>query len=149
MLCDSVGMEPKPNNGTLRLPLKPIGLHDAEPAIEELEDPETTTSSPATVASAVTAVSASSTEQVTTTTTTTDAAQNPASTPPVGVDLVAPSLSKPLGVDPVETGPPERPHPNEDKEDTHHFKSITELWDWLKDKAGHVWDKVKGGSESS
>lgn len=147
MLCDSVGMEPKPNNGTLRLPLKPVGLHDAESAIEEPEDPETTASSPAAVASAATAVSAS-TEQVATTTAT-DMAQNPASTPPVGVDPVVPSLSKPLGVDPVETGPPERPHPNEDKEDTHHFKSITELWDWLKDKAGHVWDKVSGGSGSS
>ncbi|KAK8008902.1 type I phosphodiesterase/nucleotide pyrophosphatase [Apiospora marii] len=148
MLCDSVGMEPKPNNGTLRLPLKPVGLHDAEPAIEEPEDPETTTSSQATVASAATAVSTSSTEQVTAATTT-DTAQNPASTPPVGVDPVEPSLSKPLGIDPVQTGPPERPHPNEDKEDTHHFKSITDLWDWLKDKAGHVWDKVSGGSGSS
>lgn len=26
-MCDSLGVEPKPNNGTLRLPLKPIGLH--------------------------------------------------------------------------------------------------------------------------
>ncbi|KAK8122093.1 ectonucleotide pyrophosphatase/phosphodiesterase family member 3 [Apiospora sp. TS-2023a] len=146
MVCDSVGMEPKPNNGTLRLPLKPIGLHDAETAIEELEDPETTTSSSTTVVSAATAVSVSSVQHATTTTTTTttDVAQSPASTPSVGVDPVAPSLSKPLGVDPVETGPPERPHLDEDKEDTHHFKSITELWDWLKHKAGHVWDKSVG-----
>ncbi|KAL2037147.1 hypothetical protein N7G274_010143 [Stereocaulon virgatum] len=27
ILCDSLGIEPKPNNGTLRLPLKPVGLH--------------------------------------------------------------------------------------------------------------------------
>lgn len=27
ILCDSIGIEPKPNNGTLRLPLKPVGLH--------------------------------------------------------------------------------------------------------------------------
>jgi hypothetical protein len=26
-MCDSLGIEPVPNNGTLRLPLKPIGLH--------------------------------------------------------------------------------------------------------------------------
>ncbi|KAL8834750.1 MAG: hypothetical protein Q9170_003627 [Blastenia crenularia] len=26
-LCDSLGIEPKPNNGTLRLPLEPIGVH--------------------------------------------------------------------------------------------------------------------------
>lgn len=27
IVCDSLGVEPKPNNGTFRLPLKPIGLH--------------------------------------------------------------------------------------------------------------------------
>jgi hypothetical protein len=27
IVCDSIGIEPVPNNGTLRLPLKPIGLH--------------------------------------------------------------------------------------------------------------------------
>ncbi|KAF2869366.1 alkaline-phosphatase-like protein [Massariosphaeria phaeospora] len=27
IICDSIGVDPAPNNGTLRLPLKPIGLH--------------------------------------------------------------------------------------------------------------------------
>jgi hypothetical protein len=27
IVCDSLHIEPAPNNGTLRLPLKPIGLH--------------------------------------------------------------------------------------------------------------------------
>ncbi len=27
IVCDSLSIEPRPNNGTLRLPLKPIGLH--------------------------------------------------------------------------------------------------------------------------
>ncbi|KAF2270588.1 Phosphodiest-domain-containing protein [Lojkania enalia] len=27
IICDSIGIEPVPNNGTLRLPLKPVGLH--------------------------------------------------------------------------------------------------------------------------
>ena len=40
MLFDSVGMQPVPNNGTLRLPLSPAGLHDAESTLEELADPE-------------------------------------------------------------------------------------------------------------
>lgn len=35
ILCDSLGMEPKPNNGTLRLPLRPIGLHSDTIASEE------------------------------------------------------------------------------------------------------------------
>ena len=30
IVCDSLGIEPKPNNGTLRLPLKPVGLHSDE-----------------------------------------------------------------------------------------------------------------------
>jgi predicted AlkP superfamily pyrophosphatase or phosphodiesterase len=38
LVCDSVGIVPKPNNGTLRLPLKPIGLHDSMPPKEIPED---------------------------------------------------------------------------------------------------------------
>ncbi len=30
IICDSLGIEPRPNNGTLRLPLKPIGFHSDE-----------------------------------------------------------------------------------------------------------------------
>ena len=32
IICDSLGIEPKPNNGTLRLPLEPVGLHSDAPA---------------------------------------------------------------------------------------------------------------------
>ncbi|KAL8991789.1 MAG: hypothetical protein Q9169_007647 [Polycauliona sp. 2 TL-2023] len=32
IVCDSLGIEPKPNNGTLRLPLRPVGLHSSQPA---------------------------------------------------------------------------------------------------------------------
>lgn len=41
ILCDSIGLEPRSNNGTLRLPLKTIGLHDAEPetALHDVPDP--------------------------------------------------------------------------------------------------------------
>lgn len=35
IVCDSLGIDPKPNNGTLRLPLKPVGLHSDEPLSEE------------------------------------------------------------------------------------------------------------------
>lgn len=28
IICDSIGLNPAPNNGTLRLPLKPVGLHN-------------------------------------------------------------------------------------------------------------------------
>lgn len=40
MLCDSLGVEPKANNGTLRLPLKPEGLHSDKDGVihEEVVD---------------------------------------------------------------------------------------------------------------
>ncbi|KAF4537122.1 Type I phosphodiesterase/nucleotide pyrophosphatase/phosphate transferase [Lasiodiplodia theobromae] len=48
IICDSLGIEPAPNNGTLRLPLKPVGLHsDVEPEESPADPPapaaETTT----------------------------------------------------------------------------------------------------------
>ena len=37
IVCDSLGLTPAPNNGTLRLPLKPVGLHsDLESALNEI-----------------------------------------------------------------------------------------------------------------
>lgn len=54
ILCDSLGIDPLPNNGTLRLPLKPVGLHSDEdtPPLEQPSDPPqapptTTTAAPA------------------------------------------------------------------------------------------------------
>ncbi|KAK5151725.1 type I phosphodiesterase/nucleotide pyrophosphatase [Cryomyces antarcticus] len=38
IVCDSIGVVPRPNNGTLRLPLKPIGLHSDE-GVPQLEIP--------------------------------------------------------------------------------------------------------------
>lgn len=43
IICDSLGIEPHPNNGTLRLPLKPVGLHsDYDEPLETPPDPVTT-----------------------------------------------------------------------------------------------------------
>lgn len=41
IICDSLGIDPLPNNGTLRLPLTPVGLHSDEdtPALERPADP--------------------------------------------------------------------------------------------------------------
>ncbi|KAF2013252.1 Phosphodiest-domain-containing protein [Aaosphaeria arxii CBS 175.79] len=38
IVCDSIGITPAPNNGTLRLPLKPVGLHD-DPEASHNETP--------------------------------------------------------------------------------------------------------------
>ncbi|KAJ5085170.1 Type I phosphodiesterase/nucleotide pyrophosphatase/phosphate transferase [Penicillium argentinense] len=52
ILCDSLGVDPVPNNGTLRLPLKPVGLHSDEdaPLVDTPSDP------PETIETATTAV---------------------------------------------------------------------------------------------
>lgn len=39
IICDSLGLIPKPNNGTLRLPLQPIGFHSPETTGAEPLDP--------------------------------------------------------------------------------------------------------------
>lgn len=46
ILCDSLGIDPHPNNGTLRLPLKTSGLHSDEdaPALDNPSDPPITQS---------------------------------------------------------------------------------------------------------
>ncbi|PYH47969.1 alkaline phosphatase family protein [Aspergillus saccharolyticus JOP 1030-1] len=44
LICDSLGVTPHPNNGTLRLPLKPVGLHsDEDSHLEEPADPPSIT----------------------------------------------------------------------------------------------------------
>lgn len=40
IVCDSLGIEPNPNNGTLRLPLAPVGKHIFDDAVEIPEDPQ-------------------------------------------------------------------------------------------------------------
>ena len=40
IICDSLGINPRPNNGTLRLPLKTIGFHTPNTPIEEPDDPQ-------------------------------------------------------------------------------------------------------------
>lgn len=40
IICDSLGIEPKANNGTLRLPLKPIGFHPGHEDEEFMEPQE-------------------------------------------------------------------------------------------------------------
>lgn len=41
IICDSIGLAPGPNNGTLRLPLKPVGLHN-----DDEDSPDETPSDP-------------------------------------------------------------------------------------------------------
>jgi len=64
ILCDSLGIEPLPNNGTLRLPLQPIGLHSDEdvPVLEHPLDPPIASTSPSAFTSAIPQATPSATD---------------------------------------------------------------------------------------
>ncbi|PVI03738.1 Phosphodiest-domain-containing protein [Periconia macrospinosa] len=59
IICDSISVSPAPNNGTLRLPLKPVGLHTDSntPANETPSDPPLSSSTPLPSPSASTSAS--------------------------------------------------------------------------------------------
>lgn len=135
ILCDSIGLTPSPNNGTLRLPLKPVGLHDSTPAIDVPSDP-------------VTSYTITPTPTIV-----------PSSTKSLGVDPVATGgVTNPVNVDPVGVDPPTDPKPA-DGEDTSVVDSIGgtandflawakdefgKAWSWTTDKAAEAWDKIQG-----
>lgn len=168
MLCDSIGIEPRPNNGTLHLPLKPVGLHDAPPV--EPEDP----------VPAYTKEESSSTVQTKTstkTTKTTKTTPQPIPTQPtkaasVGVDPIdkkpttktaqaTATTSAVVGVDPVKpttktssssssSTSPSQPSASstpggDDKNPLNKVADAAgDLWDWITGKVGEVWGKIKG-----
>ncbi|KLU83362.1 ectonucleotide pyrophosphatase/phosphodiesterase 1 [Magnaporthiopsis poae ATCC 64411] len=120
IICDSVGLTPVPNNGTLRLPLKPVGLHGPQAPIEEPADPATST------------VSTSSTVPP-------SASSSPTSTNSVGPDPTA------SGARPAETTPAGKGEVTGDN-DKHKTpgEKVQELWSWFTGKIEHLWDKITG-----
>ncbi|KAK9420944.1 putative Pyrophosphatase/phosphodiesterase [Seiridium unicorne] len=133
ILCDSVGMKPIPNNGTLRLPLKTVGLHDSETLLEEPADPVPT----ATAEDVATGVMSISPVE-------TSSAADPNEQPPtaVGVDPVDP-LKEP------ETNPAEDNDggSEEGDEQPKEFKSWQDYWDWLTGKVDDLWHKITSSED--
>jgi predicted AlkP superfamily pyrophosphatase or phosphodiesterase len=137
IVCDSLGLEPAANNGTLRLPLKPVGVHDQVPAIEVPSEPVTSyTLEP--------------------TTNPTPSVSRPTSPKVVGVDPVETGeVSAPVGVD-----VPEGPSDDENKEEAGSIgDSAKNFWGWATDefgkawkwttgKAGEAWEKITGADKS-
>ncbi|ROT37615.1 Phosphodiest-domain-containing protein [Sodiomyces alkalinus F11] len=133
MLCDSVGVIPKPNNGTLRLPLHPTGLHKPEDRPPVPEDPEPT---PFTQTKTLVSTSA---------TTASSSATKPAE--------VGEGTSKTAAA-PSHTTTNEEGH-NEPDSDSNSssdlMSSVKDAWDWLTGKIGDLFDKITGsdGSKAS
>ncbi|OTA82007.1 hypothetical protein M434DRAFT_401171 [Hypoxylon sp. CO27-5] len=128
ILCDSVGMKAMPNNGTLHLPLKIVGLHDPDTVLEEPADPVP--------------VETAADEEV---------ATGAMSILPVQTGSMAPKPSSTVGVDPVADKPEEQtPPPDNDDNSESGGSWWQNTWDWVKDKFEGIIDTVKGnGKESS
>lgn len=133
-------MKPIANNGTLRLPLKTVGLHEPDTALAEPEDPDTSAvteeSAPISTSSVATTAAAESTAQPTEQST-------EQSTATVGVDPIEP---------PQQTEVPTTDNTSEDEDEPKEFKSWQDYWDWLTGKVDDLWSKLTGsedGDESS
>ena len=141
IVCDSLGLAPKPNNGTLRLPLKPTGLHTPDTSIEEPSDPPP----PNTAASPVPSPASSEDEAdgiINISPIEASSAADPDVKPPVmvGVDLAdAPDV----GVDPAD-GAAGGDEVNVDRpvvgDDTVISEEEKGFWEWIQEEL----DGIKG-----
>lgn len=127
-----------PNNGTLRLPLKTVGVHDAETVLEKPQDPEIT---PTAQVSATAALTVSPVA--------TSAAADNHERPPtsIGVDPAdehkTPSDG---GADGDDKSPPED---DKDGKDGKNANPLSHAWDWLTNKFDDLWNKLTGSKSDS
>ncbi|KAI0402496.1 alkaline-phosphatase-like protein [Xylaria palmicola] len=151
ILCDSIGMKPMPNNGTLRLPLKVVGLHNDETVLEVPEDPVPTTASEdgATGLMSILPIAISSSTQKPTP----SSIQKP--TPSLKFDPVVDEPTRPTRpAKPEESKEPHAPEGSQEEDETSgepekdHSSSwwdpLKETFDWVKDKFDDFVDKVTG-----
>ncbi|KAK5663176.1 hypothetical protein OQA88_6593 [Cercophora sp. LCS_1] len=139
ILCDSVGIVPASNNGTLRLPLKPLGLH-TEP-VENITDPPVSSvvSSPLSSSSSSIAALSSSTKQI---------QVDPVVAP---VTFTSASVNQPTDT-PVGEPTDGKNKDVGDKSGSGPGSSASNFWDWFTGKVDEWWGKVKGavkGEEKS
>jgi hypothetical protein len=127
IVCDSLGIQPSPNNGTLRLPFKVTGLHSdpKAPALEAPDDLPTTGTGPTVVKPSLPTIP---------------------SDPEIPTKPVKPSK-------PAKPSPPAKPaEPEKPGQDENHGKPGSgSWWEWLSDKVDEAKDLIKGifGSSKS
>jgi hypothetical protein len=134
IICDSLDIDPKPNNGTLRLPLKTMGLHSPETAPEDPIDPQEPESITSSIQNASQSVSS-------TTSTSETSSPNPViEISPIEVSSAAdPNVVPPamVGVDAPEDANVDRPVIGDDSVVSEEEKSF---WSWFTDEM----NKAKG-----
>ncbi|KAK3495493.1 alkaline-phosphatase-like protein [Neurospora crassa] len=150
IVCDSVGISPAPNNGTIRLPLKPVGLHNDEPGagIESPVDPVTSytltsSASPLTTSSITTPITMS----------TTDSAQSAPASPVTSAITSTKTSSTTSKPDTLSTNHP-NPHPTDqppegdnrtdgdEPSDNNSDSKTPNFWDWFSGEVSKWWGKV-------
>ncbi|KAL2169712.1 hypothetical protein VTG60DRAFT_5765 [Thermothelomyces hinnuleus] len=142
MLCDSVGIKPAPNNGTLRLPLKPIGLHD-DSATNGLDTPANPVEAH-TISTSRVAPKPTSTVSVNPASTSSSQTSVPSKS--VGVDQPVPP---PSGSD--NGGESDSDDDDDDEDDSSAVDNaeskVKEFWDWFTGKVSTWWGKVTGNGK--
>lgn len=156
LLCDSLGVRPKPNNGTLRLPLKPIGTHDGDEEPKIPEDPVTsyTVSSTSSVSVKTQTIPRPSvppkpTTSISTSTSTSASLSSTSSTSATSSSQSSSSLSRPhSSTSTAAPTPTQTPQDDEDGQDSSGSlkDTVAGLWDWVSKELGKVWHKITDGS---
>ena len=152
MLCDSVGITPVANNGTLHLPLQPLGIHGSDDFEETVYDPTPLDGAEAPSKS----IGVDPVSVVPISGTTLDGG-SPAAAPTGAEDKPEDDNDKPEDDKDKPEDDKDKPEDDEDRpEDDEDNKWIDQaeskikgVWDWVKEKAGGVWGKVKGKVEGS
>jgi hypothetical protein len=149
ILCDSIGLTPVLNNGTLRLPLSPVGLHDGDgDGIVTPADPGGTTAHSSVPTHTSTSMVLSTLIPTMNSISSTDLQSetsalpysSPATQPPSATDgtlvmtATSPASTAPAGPAPTDSG------------DGSDSSSGSSFWDWFTDEVNQIWDKISGSS---
>lgn len=127
---------PAPNNGTLRLPLKPIGLHSGN-HLEMPADPAVHTLASSSLSSSTKGLAPTKPIMVNPVTTAATLA-----TPTV---TVTKTVEKTVGADKPTPQPTEKPS----DEGNNVGDSVKNFWEWFTGKVSNWWDKVTSTSSES
>ncbi|KAH6605184.1 hypothetical protein Trco_006891 [Trichoderma cornu-damae] len=151
LLCDSLGLTPKPNNGTLRLPLKPIGTHEAEDEPKVPEDPVTSYSIVSTSSqppAEINTIERPSVPAEPTTSPTILPKQSTASTssPKPPHTTTSEAIQTPTQKPQDDTKGDQDDEKDVDAPDSLKDK-VQSIWDWISNEIDKAWHKITGGSE--
>ncbi|KAI5867858.1 Phosphodiest-domain-containing protein [Durotheca rogersii] len=136
ILCDSVGMTAMPNNGTLHLPLRVVGLHSPEELPEEPADPVQSTETTAATTSSVAPAGTSGSPA--------------ASGPPSPTAAAAGKPAEPSPAPPDDEAKGEDGSQEGDGSQDEGGSWWTNAWDWVKGQVNELIDSIKGlGDDSS